>query len=210
MLNKKRGAIRVLFCVVSLTRVLDVAAQDLNLKGVANFRDIGGYPTGDGHRIKSGMVFRSGELSGLTPADQEILTPLNIRYEVDLRTDAERSAAPSHWGQKTPRVIAISVGMPRDGKALNDRMQQLSQIKTRDEAKTQMQQATAGIAIDGAPEIGKVLRELAKTSGHIRNSRTWYRRDHRLDNPPITRCSFPSNTVSRTVWHCCSATLTAR
>jgi protein-tyrosine phosphatase len=111
------------------------------------------------------VIFRSGELSGLTPEDQNTLTSLNIRYEIDLRTDAERSANPSQWGTKAPQAISISVGMPRDGKALTARMRQLTQVKDAEEAKARMQEATAAIAIDGAADIGEVLGELAKAAG---------------------------------------------
>lgn len=155
----------VVLCCVSLLGTHSLVAQEIQLTGVANFRDIGGYSTGGGHKIKSGEIFRSGELSGLTPADQQMLAALNIRYEIDLRREGERSAAPSHWGNDAPQVILIPVGLARDGKARDDRMRQLSQLKDAAEAKTLMQQATAAIAIDGAPDIGKVLSELAKGNG---------------------------------------------
>src|ERR1700722_13725406 len=75
--------VAILFCASLFNAHLpEVGAQDLALKGVANFRDIGGYTTNGGHKIKSGVIFRSGELSGLTPADQGTLAGLNIRYEV--------------------------------------------------------------------------------------------------------------------------------
>jgi protein-tyrosine phosphatase len=176
MLDNPRAAIGVpvrritaviLFCasLILITHTPELAAQDFVLQGVANFRDVGGYRAAGGHKIKSGVIFRSGELSGLTPADLQTLAPLNIRYEIDLRTDAERSAEPSQWGTNPPRAISISVGLSRDGKALNERMRQLSEVKTADEAKTQMQQATASVAIDGAADIGNVLSELARASG---------------------------------------------
>jgi protein-tyrosine phosphatase len=144
---------------------LPALAQDFKLEGVANFRDIGGYSTGNGHKIKSGVIFRSGELSGLTPSDQKAIAPLNIRYEVDLRTDAERSANPSNWGKKAPELISVSVGTPRDGSTLNATVRRLSEVKDPAEAKKRMQQTTASLAIDGAADIGKVLGELARTNG---------------------------------------------
>jgi protein-tyrosine phosphatase len=161
---KQRAAIRLLTVAIFFSP-LPVAAQDFALEGVANFRDVGGYPAAGGHKIKSGVIFRSGELSGLTPADQQILARLNLRYEVDLRTDAERSANPSNFGKKSPQVIAVSVGMPRDGKALDARMRQFSEMKTVEEAKMRMQDATASLAVDGAAAIGQVLGELAKADG---------------------------------------------
>lgn len=174
MLENRRAAIGVPalrlitiaipFCA-SLLSTQQVTAQDFAFKGVANFRDIGGYPAAGGHKIKHGVIFRSGELSGLTPEDQQNLANLNIGYEVDLRTDAERSANPSQWGKKAPQLISIPVGMARDGKTLDARMRQLMQVKDAEEAKTRMQESTASLAIDGAADIGKVLGELARANG---------------------------------------------
>jgi protein-tyrosine phosphatase len=157
----------VLFCACLLNThpLAVVVAQDLKLTGVANFRDIGGYPADGGHKIKSGVIFRSGELSGLTATDQRTLAALNIRYEIDLRRDAERSAAPSHWGKEAPQVIWISVGRARDAKASDARMRQLSQLQDSAQAKTLVRQATAATAVDGAADIGKVFGELAKGNG---------------------------------------------
>jgi protein-tyrosine phosphatase len=153
----------VLLCACLLNAYpLAVVAQDVKLIGVANFRDIGGYAADGGHKIKSGVIFRSGELSGLTATDQQALAVLNIRYEIDLCKEAERPAAPSHWGKDAPQVIWISVDPARDAKGLDARKQQLSLVRDSAQAKTLMQQATGNIAINGAAEIGKVLGELAK------------------------------------------------
>jgi protein-tyrosine phosphatase len=143
--------------------LLETGAQDFALKGVANFRDIGGYSTGGGHKIKSGVVFRSGELSGLTPADQETIARLNIRYEVDLRTEAERAANPSNWGKRTPQLIWISV--MQQNVTVQTSMRQFSELKDADGAKMMMAQTTADLAVNGAANIGKVLGELARADG---------------------------------------------
>ncbi len=62
------------------------------LSGQPNFRDLGGYETGDGRRIKWGAVFRSGELSQLSIDDVGKLGALGIRTVVDLRSPEEVSA----------------------------------------------------------------------------------------------------------------------
>ena len=53
-----------------------MAAQSLNLTGIDNARDLGGYVTEDGHKVKSGALLRTGKLSGATEAD--IKTLLNM------------------------------------------------------------------------------------------------------------------------------------
>jgi protein-tyrosine phosphatase len=67
------------------------------LEGQSNFRDLGGYTTADGRRVKPGLIFRSGELSNLTPEDYRILATLRLRTVYDLRTEGERAAAPTTW-----------------------------------------------------------------------------------------------------------------
>ncbi|MGG3798502.1 tyrosine-protein phosphatase [Metabacillus fastidiosus] len=51
-----------------------------------NFRDIGGYKTKDGSHMKSGVLFRSDQLSKLSESDIEKLKQLDIKLICDLRT----------------------------------------------------------------------------------------------------------------------------
>src|SRR5580698_6023676 len=69
------------------------------LEGGRNFRDLGGYLTSDGRRVKWGKLFRSGSLAGLTPADYDYLSRLSIKIVCDLRTVQERNAEPNRWCQ---------------------------------------------------------------------------------------------------------------
>ena len=41
----------------------------LNLEGTSNFRDLGGYVTGNGMRLRRGLIYRSDSLSYLTQND---------------------------------------------------------------------------------------------------------------------------------------------
>ena len=59
------------------------------LEGQSNFRDIGGYKTTDGKTLKSGLVYRSGELPRLTDKDKEKLTELGISTVVNFLTEEE-------------------------------------------------------------------------------------------------------------------------
>jgi protein-tyrosine phosphatase len=71
----------------------------LPLEGGQNFRDLGGYSTNDGRRVKWGRLFRSGNLARLTPADFDYLATLRIRTICDLRTTGERRSEPNKWHQ---------------------------------------------------------------------------------------------------------------
>jgi protein-tyrosine phosphatase len=59
------------------------------IEKLSNFRDIGGLKTSDGNFMKSGVLFRSDELSRVTDKDISILQTLNIKVICDLRTPNE-------------------------------------------------------------------------------------------------------------------------
>ncbi|MCP4669405.1 MAG: tyrosine-protein phosphatase [Deltaproteobacteria bacterium] len=73
---------------------LITAERRISLEGSVNFRDIGGYETGDGARLKWGQVFRSDSLARLTAEDQSILKQMGIKVVCDFRTTAEIEKAP--------------------------------------------------------------------------------------------------------------------
>lgn len=62
------------------------------LEGGRNFRDLGGYLTSDGRRVKWRKLFRSGSMAGLTAADYGSLSSLSIKIVCDLRTAQEIEA----------------------------------------------------------------------------------------------------------------------
>lgn len=66
--------------------------RHIPLVGQPNFRDLGGYASADGRRIKWGVVYRSGELSQLSDDDVSRLGQLGIRTVVDLRSPEEVTA----------------------------------------------------------------------------------------------------------------------
>ncbi|WP_406001272.1 tyrosine-protein phosphatase [Streptomyces sp. NBC_00829] len=61
---------------------------------VANLRDLGATPLPAGHSVRSGLLFRSGQLDRLDPAADPAVAALGIRTVVDFRTRAERLARP--------------------------------------------------------------------------------------------------------------------
>jgi protein-tyrosine phosphatase len=73
---------------------ITVAERRIPLEGGPNFRDLGGYVTEDGRRVRWGQVFRSGALVDLTPADLETVDRLGISLVCDLRSDSEVEAEP--------------------------------------------------------------------------------------------------------------------
>lgn len=62
----------------------------IDLDGCVNFRDLGGYPTADGRRLRWRRLFRSDALHALTPGDVERLRDaLALSDIVDLRSTYE-------------------------------------------------------------------------------------------------------------------------
>lgn len=65
------------------------AKRQVKLEGQPNTRDLGGYSTVDGRRVKWGQVYRAGELSHLTDADVNRLRELKLATVVSFLTPAE-------------------------------------------------------------------------------------------------------------------------
>ncbi|MGI8458366.1 MAG: tyrosine-protein phosphatase [Propionibacteriaceae bacterium] len=61
----------------------------IDLEGLANLRDLGGIPTIDGAKIKSGRLLRSDNLQSLTDGDVAELLDRGLTDVVDLRSDFE-------------------------------------------------------------------------------------------------------------------------
>jgi protein-tyrosine phosphatase len=84
---------------------MTLATRQVALEGGGNFRDLGGYRTEDGRRVRWGRLFRSGTLAYLTGSDWKLLTSLDIRNICDLRTTAERDAEPTSWKPQAVRTM---------------------------------------------------------------------------------------------------------
>ena len=62
--------------------------RTVDIEGVSNSRDIGGYLTEDGMRIKQGLVYRSAKLDQITELGRyTLLNVLGVKTDLDLRGD---------------------------------------------------------------------------------------------------------------------------
>ncbi|MGB3711693.1 MAG: tyrosine-protein phosphatase [Erythrobacter sp.] len=66
----------------------------LPTEGIHNLRDYGGYRGAGGARVKTGLLFRSGQHMEASDADLETIRELDIRTVIDLRGVSERSGFP--------------------------------------------------------------------------------------------------------------------
>lgn len=123
---------------------LTVAERSLGLADAHNFRDAGGYRTADGHWVRTGVVYRSGKLSGLTAAEQQVLTAEGITLDVDLRNSSERSddpdQIPAGVGYQVADVVSLAHG-----------------IKFHKDAAATLLQALAAGLFSGSSDLGQSI-----------------------------------------------------
>lgn len=94
------------------------AERVLPLEGGRNFRDLGGYRTVDGRRVKWGKVYRSGTMSGLTDADYQRLSSLGIEVICDFRAQEEREREPTNFRRIGPDLDYLTRDYRTDASAL--------------------------------------------------------------------------------------------
>jgi len=67
----------------------------LEIDGVINFRDLGGYQTEDGGTVCWGKVYRSAQLDRMTEQGVQDMAALGIKTVVDLRFGEETKRYPT-------------------------------------------------------------------------------------------------------------------
>lgn len=73
--------------------------RHLILEGGFNVRDLGGYPTEDGHQTRWKTLIRSGNLDKLSPAGQQTLIDYGVKTIIDLRDGWEVERYPNVFAQ---------------------------------------------------------------------------------------------------------------
>lgn len=88
-----------------------VTSDFVTLEGQSNFRDLGGFVTEEGRKIKNGLLFRSGALNHLTDHDLDTLTDLNIKTILDFRDKKEAKKSQDRCpGGAVYKNVPINVG----------------------------------------------------------------------------------------------------
>ncbi len=144
----------------------DVAATagaiDLLRDALPNFRDVGGHPTADGGRVRTGLVYRSTDLGRLDPSAVAALGRLGIRTVFDLRTAAERDLHPDRLPPGSAYVVADIAGDSR-GKSPADFAAMFEDP------------ATATRALGGG-RASTLFLDTYREFVHLESARTGYRR----------------------------------
>lgn len=100
--------------IVSLVLTVSAWAQHIPLDGQPNFRDLGGMKTSDGHRIKQGLLFRSGEINKLSEADIAVIKELKLSKVIDFRSTKEINTRGQNMLPESVNYTHIAI----DGEAL--------------------------------------------------------------------------------------------
>lgn len=139
----------------------EVSIRHLPLEGTPNFRDLGGYETTDGKYVRWGLVYRSGVLTYLTPADDAYLAQSGIRVVCDFRTKQENEAAPETWipGADVEHVsVPIGTEKAKDGSPTVQSM--TAGHPTVAQLRATMEQVYSNFAMLAAPEYATVFQQL--------------------------------------------------
>jgi protein-tyrosine phosphatase len=132
------------------------AERRLRFEGVLNFRDLGGYPTADGKRVRWGQVYRSDGLHQMTTADLLMFESIGIRVVYDLRGSAERSMSPNPVESVVIEVVSQPAGQesPR-----------LVRGSTKLDAEQMLRDVYIGMLANSAPRFGQLFTALAASEG---------------------------------------------
>ena len=98
------------------------AQRRLPISGAANFRDLGGYATRDGHALRWGVLYRSDALAELSDQDLAYLERLSLHRVVDFRSESEREREPDRLPAGPTVVWQPIAGQGLDPRALKDRL----------------------------------------------------------------------------------------
>lgn len=74
---------------------VQVASRNINVRGIQNFRDLGGYKSSaDGKHVRWGMLYRSAQIDSIDCYSHRELHNMGIRTIIDLRSEEELRNAP--------------------------------------------------------------------------------------------------------------------
>jgi protein-tyrosine phosphatase len=135
-----------------------LAERQLGLEGTPNFRDLGGYETFDGRRLKWGKLYRSGKLSELTEVDLHRVKRLGLTLVCDFRHLLEQELEPSHPVTEHP---AAHTSLPVTPGSMMQFLERLhSGIISVDDASGLMQEINREFVHQQMPQYAEMFRLL--------------------------------------------------
>jgi len=142
----------------------EIFERQVPLDGQHNFRDIGGYETIDGRKVKRGLIYRSGELGRLSDKDVERLASLKIKTVVSFLLPAEIKA---RGADRLPADVK-EVSLPMEAGNMGDLTLVVSEARdTGDFSKISPEinpEIHRLLTIEGKDYYARLLREIVKTN----------------------------------------------
>ncbi|MFZ3474009.1 tyrosine-protein phosphatase [Streptomyces sp. 4.24] len=150
-------------------RISQTPHAEPTLAGVRNFRDVGGLPTTDGRRVKTGRLFRSGHLAHATETDAQFLASLGLHTVFDFRNDADHALEGPDVELPGVRNVNIPLSDPADGREFwtmvrDGDLAQLREILGEGKAVARMSRSYRTIIKTRTAEHSRVVHALAEAS----------------------------------------------
>jgi protein-tyrosine phosphatase len=139
----------------------------LNFEGIANFRDLGGYPAAGNRHVKWGLLYRSGTFAHSSRADLEGLQRLQLASLIDFRSSMEKEEEPSHLPEPTGFTL-VDIPILDDGnKALVGEI--MDRVETGNfegfDPSLAMEQANRQFAGEFTPQFRQFMHTLLDAGG---------------------------------------------
>lgn len=137
-----------------------LAERKLSLEGTPNFRDLGGYETECGSRLKWGKLYRSGKLSGLTETDAGYVHRLGLTLICDFRQALEQELEPSLLHpEHAPELASLAV-TPGSSHSFIENLHQ--GIIAVDDAAGFMQEINRDFVVNQLPQYAEMFQLILK------------------------------------------------
>lgn len=143
----------------------DMPSRRLNFSGASNFRDLGGYETVDGRKVRWELLFRSDSLHRLSVSDLRYLSALTLDRIIDFRAEHEKKEQPDQLPMEMAgRVVEIPI-LDSSTKIWHDSREELvKNLKSIDPAQY-MLKTNIELATRFSPEIRRFIGELISANG---------------------------------------------
>ncbi|MDR0275778.1 MAG: tyrosine-protein phosphatase [Burkholderiaceae bacterium] len=135
----------------------------LRLKGVSNFRDLGGYTGARGRTVRWRRLFRSGHLASLTPQDAATLRALGVTRVFDFRGVSERAALRYDLPGVAQHALPIEPAVVQHIKDLLDAGQRVTPART----VALMQQTYRAFVHDNAAPFAGLLAHMLESDAPL-------------------------------------------
>ncbi|MGK9120402.1 tyrosine-protein phosphatase [Olivibacter jilunii] len=111
--------------IFTSAQLADSSKRLVKMEKAANFRDIGGYETETGKKVKWGRIYRSAAISQLSSEDLEKFRKKHITQVFDFRGEAESAAAPD----KLPEGVVYTLCSAGSNKIGKDAMPDFTNLE---------------------------------------------------------------------------------